>query len=80
MCGTSTNVEKGAIRTGCDQPPVVIHIKEADGGLLVPNTVTLDVARIVAAAQTFDELLHWYHTGFGSDLRLASWCTQSLDL
>ena len=65
MPRTSADVEKGTIGTNRDQPPVVIGMKEAEGGFFVPNAVTLDVARIGPAAM-FGDLLHWHRTGCSS--------------
>ena len=46
MCGASANIEQRAVRTSCNQSPVIIGIHEAESGLFIPDAISLDLAGI----------------------------------
>jgi hypothetical protein len=65
MRGAAANVEKRAIGTRRDQPPVVLGIEEAEGRLFLPNAIALELPWIGDAAPTFSGLFNGHHTAFG---------------
>ena len=46
MCGASANIEQRAVRTSCNQSPVIIGIHEAESGFFIPDAISLDLAGI----------------------------------